>query len=288
VIPAFNARFLFRFYRRFLASEFAGHDLLAIFPLEPHLTRAFERTPFLTTVYPTSQLATKTRLLLCGLLGEAAADRLPAAIRCPSRFSRPCHAYYMGRWPRILELDFIFRSFIAVAMVVLVLVPLASRANKAMPNAMLATLAELPQVRVDGKLLVDIISTIYFPFWIVLALGTKWFRDLDIWMTYAIRTRSAVPAVGGAIALLCFCALWAGGCYSLAKSAWGPGSPFSRVTSGVALGILSVPVGWFLFNSARRGVQGIWLDRRRLEGGFRLALSTVLPAAAIVLAWLFP
>jgi len=51
VIPAFSTPFLFRFYRDFLQSEFGGKPLLGIYPLEAHLTKEFEKTPFLTTVY---------------------------------------------------------------------------------------------------------------------------------------------------------------------------------------------------------------------------------------------
>jgi MinD-like ATPase involved in chromosome partitioning or flagellar assembly len=78
VIPAFRTRFLHRMYA----------TLLAIFPLELPLTKAFEETPILTSVYPHSLLAKKTRVLLADLLEQAHSELLTEDVRALSRMTR--------------------------------------------------------------------------------------------------------------------------------------------------------------------------------------------------------
>ncbi len=46
---------------------FGDKPLLALLPLDINLTKEFERTPFLTSVFPHSLLTRKTHLLLCDL-----------------------------------------------------------------------------------------------------------------------------------------------------------------------------------------------------------------------------
>jgi cellulose biosynthesis protein BcsQ len=81
VVPAFSARYLRKFYDKEIARLFDHRPLLAIFPIEMYLTKEFERTPFLTAVYPFSLLAKKTRVLLRDLLQEAHPHFVPRSVR---------------------------------------------------------------------------------------------------------------------------------------------------------------------------------------------------------------
>jgi MinD-like ATPase involved in chromosome partitioning or flagellar assembly len=96
VIPDFIARFLIRFYNEYLKENFNDNPLLAVYPLEVDLTKEFEKTPFLTSVYPTSQLAEKTRFLLYDLLVAKNRHLLPPAIANLGYLNRMFHEYYMG------------------------------------------------------------------------------------------------------------------------------------------------------------------------------------------------
>jgi cellulose biosynthesis protein BcsQ len=287
VIPAFSARFLFRFYRRFLARDFAGHDLLAIFPMEAHLTKAFERTPFLTTVYPTSQLAAKTRLVLCELLGEVAPDQLSPAISCPNRFSRLFHKYYMGRWPKVLDMDVVMRILAISAVAMFALPALAEMAISAQPSAMLAGVAALPEVRVGNERLNKVVI-VYLLVWLCIAIALKWLRDVDIFLTYSLQNRSVVGAVIAGITLLGICLPWGFADAAIVRQ-WVRGMvPNDRVLAYGFTPIMVLPLGLFLMWYARRGVRNMWLDKRFLEGGLRLAFCAGVPAAGILLISLVP
>ncbi|MDH3229658.1 MAG: ParA family protein, partial [Alphaproteobacteria bacterium] len=80
VVPSFSGRFLDSFYKRSISDLFDGKPLLAIFPFEIYLTKEFERTTFLTSVYPYSLLAYKTRVLLRDLFMKNRPDLLAPAI----------------------------------------------------------------------------------------------------------------------------------------------------------------------------------------------------------------
>jgi cellulose biosynthesis protein BcsQ len=67
VIPEFSGVFLRRLYDAEIREEFRGRPLLAIFPLELYLMKAFEETTFLTDAFPNSWLARKTNLMLFDL-----------------------------------------------------------------------------------------------------------------------------------------------------------------------------------------------------------------------------
>jgi hypothetical protein len=103
VVAAFSPMFLFRFYDQYLRAEFGGADLLGIFPLEIHLTKEFEKMPFLTTGYPYSQLAIKTRLALFEMFAGEPGITLPPRVASMTKSERWIAKYYMGRWPRILK-----------------------------------------------------------------------------------------------------------------------------------------------------------------------------------------
>jgi cellulose biosynthesis protein BcsQ len=279
VIPAFSARFLKRFYRGLLAKEFGGHDLLAIYPMEAHLTKAFEKTPFLTTVYPTSQLAEKTRLLLYDLLFQEAPDLLSPALRAQGRLSRWFHRSYMGRWPRVLDLDFIFRmiAFVAITFVV--------------PSLARSARGWLPEAAFDA-LTADWISTaggvgvVVLFLWLLLAIALKWLHDLDIFFTFATRTGAYMGAIASGVALAILSAgVWSGIAAMVASV--GDANTLTDVSAflgGVFLGLpLLVQLS---FLNAWRGMRILWFDRRFLEGGFRITFASLVPMIAFAVIFL--
>jgi cellulose biosynthesis protein BcsQ len=245
VIPAFSARFLQKFYRDFLRDQFGGNDLLAIYPFEPHLTKGFEKTPFLTTVYPTSQLAIKTNFLLHDLLAAQDASYLPPKATRVGRIGRLINRYYMGRWPRVLDQNFIFRliGFAAIGLVV-------RTALKSPPNWLFGMLDP------DRFFVVTAVLVM----WLCIAVVLNWIRDLDIFLTYGLRSGSYWVATTGCVTLAALC-----------------------LTATVAVGFLSsyYILLWALplFLYGRRGWLNIKDDRRYLEGGFRLSLTLAAIAA---------
>lgn len=107
VLPAFSVPYLEKLYDAEIRQYFGDHPLLAVFPLEIYLTKEFERTTFLTAVYPFSQLAKKTQVLIYDLL----IDKSPrlAAASTPSRSRWPLWVtrHSLGRIPRIIDLHFV-------------------------------------------------------------------------------------------------------------------------------------------------------------------------------------
>src|SRR5207247_6239829 len=81
VVPAFSAVYLRKFYDKEIRPLFDNSPLLAIFPIEMYLTKEFERTPFLTAVYPFSLLAKKARVLLRDLLEHLPLTLVPKSVR---------------------------------------------------------------------------------------------------------------------------------------------------------------------------------------------------------------
>ena len=112
VVPAFTTMFLNRFYRNYLSDEFDQKPLLAIFPLEVHLTKEFEKAPFLTTVYPTSLLARKTRVLLYDLLHENYGNFLTQSIRNRFEIFRIFIRRTLGRPFFLFNFDFVMPAIV--------------------------------------------------------------------------------------------------------------------------------------------------------------------------------
>jgi cellulose biosynthesis protein BcsQ len=271
VIPAFNARFLLRFYDTYLAREFASHRLLAIYPIEPYLTKAFEKTPFLTTVYPTSQLAVKTRLLLYELLHREAPELLPQAFRHPRRIVVWYRRYSMGRRPRVLELDFIFQ-IMAITVTLLLSIPwLAARINRIAAHPLAASLMFSDQTKsiILGALVI----------WMLIAVYVKWLHDLDVFTTFSWRTHARAGAIAGGLVLLLLCAGSGLTASSLIRAELHQHKDASMSAIRIALSIiLLLP----LLGQAWRGVRNIRLDRRLLEGGCRIGLAAVPVALGLV------
>jgi cellulose biosynthesis protein BcsQ len=117
IVPAFRTAFLRRFYDQSLRESFGGTDLLALFPLELPLTKAFEDTPLISRVYPYSFLARKMRVLLLDLIGNRAKDYLaPSALTLP-RQVRQYRRRTLGRIPWFLNHEIILQIIAFVALV---------------------------------------------------------------------------------------------------------------------------------------------------------------------------
>jgi MinD-like ATPase involved in chromosome partitioning or flagellar assembly len=118
VVPAFRPAFLRRFYNQSLRESFGGSDLLAMFPLELRLTKAFEDTPLISRVYPYSFLARKMRVLLLDLLADRSKGHLaPSALILP-RWTRRYRRRTLGRIPWFLNLERILQIIAVTALIV--------------------------------------------------------------------------------------------------------------------------------------------------------------------------
>lgn len=113
VVPAFSGFYLRRLYNSTMRQEFGGQPLLAAYPLEVYLTKEFEKTPFLTTVYPDSLLARKTRTLLYELLISTHADMLARGIKHVPKCVRTYRKLTLGKRSFLLNFDFIMATIVA-------------------------------------------------------------------------------------------------------------------------------------------------------------------------------
>lgn len=112
IVPAFSPVFLRRFYDKYLKEEFGGRPLLAMYPMEVYLTKEFERTPFLTDVYPTSLLARKTQVLLYDLLAGKDEVYLTPRVRslwAPIRFYDRSS---LGKPVMLFDTDFVMQTMV--------------------------------------------------------------------------------------------------------------------------------------------------------------------------------
>jgi cellulose biosynthesis protein BcsQ len=117
VVPAFSGLFLTGFYDRMIKAEFGGRPLLGIFPLEVYLTKEFEKTPFLTSVYPYSWLTKKTRLLLYDLLSATHRGVLAPVIRSMPRWMRAYRRISLGKTLPLLNISVIMPTIVTVGVV---------------------------------------------------------------------------------------------------------------------------------------------------------------------------
>jgi cellulose biosynthesis protein BcsQ len=116
VVPAFSAAFLRALYRRYVRPEFGEKPLLAIFPLEVYLTKEFERTPFLTAVFPHSLLSQKTRVLVADLLGRKHPSFVPRSISAIPKLLRSVIRSSLGKVPAVLNTNVVLACIAIVAL----------------------------------------------------------------------------------------------------------------------------------------------------------------------------
>jgi len=264
VVPAFSSLFLFRFYNDFLKEEFGGRELLAIYPLEVYLTKAFEKIPFLTTVYPQSQLAVKTRLALYDLFAPARRMALPPSVSTMGYAHRTWARYCMGRVPRLLNLDFIFKVIAIYSLIVFGMQALLEKSNSAVAEAGRTFLPNLEMWGLFG------ISAAMV--WIATAVFINWSKELDIFLTYSLRTRDFVLGIVGCLILGAFWFVPAALLGALIPSILEDHSS-DRNFELICLAIITSLIVLMLLLYARRGFRNIKFDGRYLEGGFRIAFS---------------
>ena len=121
VVPAFSALFLRAFYNATLKELFNGNPLLAVYPLEVYLTKEFEKTPFLTSVYPNSWLSKKTRVLIYDLLFSRHHDNLSGFIKSTPKLIRIYRKFSLGKTTPLFNLNSIMVTIVTVLMGVILL-----------------------------------------------------------------------------------------------------------------------------------------------------------------------
>jgi len=164
--------------------------LLAIYPLELYLTKAFEKVPLLTTVYPYSQLAIKSRLVLYELYKNT--PTLANADRSNRNFlTRTFRTYYMGRWPKVLGDGFcpagdrhIHRYGGGAAL---------ARHVDILPGAFDGARADLQGLGMPSNAMTVIAGALFL--WLCATVTLSWTRDIDRFLLYSLRTGSRVMAL---------------------------------------------------------------------------------------------
>ena len=246
--------------------------MLAIYPLEVYLTKAFEKIPFLTSAYPQSQLAIKTRLVLHNLFCSDKTTHLPEQIMTLTALERFSAKYYMGRWPRIFNLDFMLKA-IAVYALLIFGVPYAI-------NNILVRMghSEYFSFSSDGLIvLFGIIGAGVSFYWIVVVIILSWVKELDIFFTYNCRTGNFVLAAIGWLTLVGICsgrAILLGLFLTTVSPtlAYFENSYFDLAICSVVL-LLGGPA---FFVYLRRGIRNIRFDGSYTEGLLRIAVPLVL------------
>ena len=117
VIPAFSIPYLRRFYDQKLRKLFCEKPLLSVIPLEVYLTKEFERVPFITSVFPYSELAKKVRLMTWDLFHKSAPELLSKSARHLNRLDRLTTRYALGKKPFFLNTDAIMAIIAVFALV---------------------------------------------------------------------------------------------------------------------------------------------------------------------------
>jgi cellulose biosynthesis protein BcsQ len=271
VVPAFTPLFLFKFYKEFLISEFDGDELLAIYPLEVYLTKAFEKNPTLTSVYPHSQLAEKTRLVLFKLF-ENEKSVLPKSIASMSYARRIFIEYYMGRWPRVLNLDFILKVISIYAISALggsyVLINIFDIPE----NAIKRTLGFATSDDQFASSLYNELSIVFVPLflWFSFTLLLTWTKDIDTYIVYFLRIKSIIISI---LLFILLCTIWFAFCALLGGINSNPAN-YYIADLGVILTIIALNISILLYFI--RGILSFYYEEdQTIEGLFRIMLTLV-------------
>ena len=119
VVESISPKFLWRMYDGDLRERFGGKPLLAAFPLELYLTKAFEHDPLVTEHFPHSMLAQKTQVMLADLFGDTRQDLLSWRIRRIPFWLTYYTRYFFGRIPRVLDLNFLAAAGFVLLLLIL-------------------------------------------------------------------------------------------------------------------------------------------------------------------------
>jgi hypothetical protein len=231
--------------------------------------------PLLTTVYPYSQLTIKSGLVLYELFKDRAISMSNTARSNRNFLNRVFRTYYMGRWPRVLNTDFLLRVIGIYAVVVVALPWLA------ISTFYRGRYREIEQVyQALGTSSADISTVTASLFlWLCATVVLTWTRDVDRLFLYSLRARSlAMAAFAGLTLTLIWLVsgLLVGlGIYAFvdsAKSRWTTEDVGAALLIAVAVGVTALFMALYL----RRGLRAIVLDARYVEGGFQIAFSTAI------------
>ncbi len=189
VIPAFSPFFLRSLYKRRFSKLFGGRPLIGLFPLEVYLTKEFEKTPFLTAVYPYSHLALKTRVMIYDLFIASRPELLSPAVRSMPKLMRWERRITLGRPFFLFNIDFIMGSLVGVGIAYFLLESLSG--SKFLENSQSMLIRALKEV-VD---FVDRFSLVIYGAFVVaivlfaLTLFGSWTRQLSRGFTFSVRLR---------------------------------------------------------------------------------------------------
>jgi MinD-like ATPase involved in chromosome partitioning or flagellar assembly len=275
VVPAFSATFLNSFYKKHLRAEFQGKRLLAVFPLEVYLTKEFEKTPFLTSVYPTSLLARKTQVLLFELLSPKKRTLLPASVRSLPKWTRKYRELTLGKQFFLVNLNLLM-LLIAVGTVVAILLSTTLERDY-------GTWAQdhFPKLQPYAVTLLDYLKRggLLMAAWFPVTLLIAWSKSLDIKFIYSVRMRQHLKAAGIYLAGLL---LWLPVIFLLA------GLSNDVLKKGVVgettvTLFLCIVFGSVILEEAVRVYRGFRYDRHPFENVFRLIFLIYISAGPFVL-----
>lgn len=269
VMPAFSGNYLRKFYSDHVRELFQGRELLGIVPFEAYLSKEFERFPFVTQVYPFSQLADKVRRITRELNIEGDAK----AASAPRRFKE-----FLDEWlgggskfvPKFMNMD-VTLTITAVGLTLMVFVgSIDAFGLKSFAISYFGQVAE-------------IIAS-----WFAAVVVVNWMNVLDRFFTREFRRRGFLTATVlfltfEALALLP--ALLTG--VLLGDALRGEGFPEKSLTLAALLHVLrprltegGVPVlimyvtaaisGWVIYNELMRAAIGARHERRYVEALVRL------------------
>ena len=240
IVPAFTSRFLERFYRRQLMQDFGGRRLLAMYPIEPHLTKEFEITPFLTDVFPTSMLARKTRVLLYDLLAEKEKWQLTRSMDGIGALRRYFIRQSLGKPSLILHIPFIGAIIVGViitfgALIFLEDVVIGKWLGADM-NRVVSLLADgvrmiNDHLKTAGRYVIAVLSL-----WFSAALFLDWHKKLQTYLTYHLRQGHVVRVIS-----LCLTAM---SMYFFPALFWGAGIGIFWKRDGDQSFSVGLVLGW--------------------------------------------
>ncbi len=196
VIPAFSPFFLRALYRRRFSRLFGDRPLMGLIPLEVYLTKDFEKTPFLTSVYPYSYLARKIRVLIYDLFADRYRGLLPAQIRSMPKLMRWARRITLGRPFFLFDINFIMGTLVGVGIVHISLEQFTdgnTTMNRSILGLVVHKLLSWPVRIVDRYSTVILIIYVVVALLFCLTLFASWIRQLSRRFTYAVRLKQVAP-----------------------------------------------------------------------------------------------
>jgi len=195
VVSSFNSPFLQRFYNENIRSEFAGKPLLAMFPMEEYLTKAFEKNALLAKVYPESLLARKTRVYIHDLLARTDAAHLSPDLKGLTRIERHITRSTLGREFILLSNNFAIAMIFSIAMVLMAVSVVADYGRGVLSTETISVMRDFVDVFTDVPYF-----AILGVFWFALTLFRSWVQNLSRTAIFLARTGSRVRAGFAALA----------------------------------------------------------------------------------------